>query len=179
MTRAFFSSRRADAEELDAFRRQVAEAHVRVFEVRVAGIINEIARLEVREQLIDDRIHGRACGNKHHHCAWLTKQGDELLDIRRAADVPVLRLLAQEVAPHDAQANHADFVLLEWFAEIGGIDLHLHTFAWASRVVRVCLYMGSNYSNLPLRLPPVLNCSTFLAASLLVQFIGTLGDLRG
>ena len=33
--------------------------------------------------------------------------------------------------------------------------------------------------NLPLCLPPVLSCSTVLAASLLVQFIGTLGDLRG
>ena len=39
--------------------------------------------------------------------------------------------------------------------------------------------MGFIYSNLPLRLPPVLNCSTVLAASPLIQFIGTLGDLRG
>ena len=39
--------------------------------------------------------------------------------------------------------------------------------------------MGFIFPNLPLRLPPVLNCSTVLAASLLVQFIGTLGDLRG
>ena len=88
-----------------------------------------------REQIVDDRIHGRACGNEHHHCARLAKQVDELLDIRRATDVPVLRLLAQrrhfgrilvvashgmsvighvqqEIAPHDAQANHADFKLL-------------------------------------------------------------------
>ena len=39
--------------------------------------------------------------------------------------------------------------------------------------------MGFIFPNLPLRLLPVLNCSTVLAASLLVQFIGTLGDLRG
>ena len=35
------------------------------------------------------------------------------------------------------------------------------------------------FPNLPLRLAPVLNCPTVLAISLLVQFIGTLGDLRG
>ena len=33
--------------------------------------------------------------------------------------------------------------------------------------------------DLPLRLLPVLNCSTVLAASLLIQFIGPFGDLRG
>ena len=91
----------------------------------------------------------------------------------------VIGHVQQEIAPHDAQADHADFRLLDWFAEIGGIVLHLHSFARASRVVRGCLFMGFIFPNLPLRLPPVLNCSTVLAASLLVQFIGTLGDLRG
>src|ERR1017187_3512482 len=67
----------------------------------------------------------------------------------------------------------------EWFTEIGGIDFHLHSFACARRVVRVCLFEGFMFPNLPLRLPPVLNCSAVLAASLLVKFIGTLGDLRG
>src|ERR1022692_2748433 len=80
MTRAFFSSRDADAEELDTFRRQVAEAHVRIFEVGVARINDEIPWLEECEQIVDDRIHGWACGNKHHHCARLAKQADELLD---------------------------------------------------------------------------------------------------
>jgi hypothetical protein len=67
----------------------------------------------------------------------------------------------------------------ERFAEIRGIDFHLHSFGNARRVVPVCLFMGFIFPNLPLRLPPVLNCSTVLAASLLVQFIGKLGDLRG
>ena len=39
--------------------------------------------------------------------------------------------------------------------------------------------MGFIFPNILLRLPPVLNCSAVLTASLLVQFIGTLGDLRG
>ena len=37
---------------------------------------------------------------------------------------------------------------------------------------------GSFFSNLPLRLLPVLNCSTVLAAPLIIQFIRTLDDLR-
>ena len=41
-----------------------------------------------------------------------------------------------------------------------------------------CLFMGSIFPNLPLRLLPVLNGSPVLAASLLVQFIGTL-DIWG
>ena len=38
--------------------------------------------------------------------------------------------------------------------------------------------MGFIFLDFPLRLLPVLNCSTVLAASLLLQFIGTLSDLR-
>jgi hypothetical protein len=39
--------------------------------------------------------------------------------------------------------------------------------------------MGCNFPNLPLRLPPVLNRSTFLPASPLIQFLGSFGDMRG
>ena len=42
-----------------------------------------------------------------------------------------------------------------------------------------CLFIGFILPDLPFRLPPVLYCSTVLAAPLLVEFIGTLGDLRG
>ena len=65
----------------------------------------------------------------------------------------------------------------EQFTEIGGIDFHLHSFGHASRVVRVCLFMGFIFPNLQLRLSPVLNCLTVLAPSLLVKFIGPCGDL--
>ena len=46
------------------------------------------------------------------------------------------------------------------------------------RAVRVCLFVGFIFPNFTLCLPPVLNGATVLAASLLVQFIGSLGDLR-
>ena len=62
VTRAFFAARHAHAEELDAFRCQVARTHVRVFEVGVAGIDDEIALVQVRQQIVDDRIHRSAAG---------------------------------------------------------------------------------------------------------------------
>ena len=45
------------------------------------------------------------------------------------------------------------------------------------RVVRIFSFMGLILPNLPLRLLPVLNGSPVLPASLLVQCVGTLGDL--
>src|SRR5664280_792624 len=65
----------------------------------------------------------------------------------------------------------------EKFAEMGGIDLYLHPFLHAHRVVRACLFTGFIFPNLPLRLLPVLNFSTILADSLLVEFMSSLGDL--
>src|ERR1039458_10214298 len=59
-------------------------------EIGVAAVNDEIARLEVREQIVDDRIHGRAGGHEQHDRARLAKQGDELLDIRRAANITFL-----------------------------------------------------------------------------------------
>jgi hypothetical protein len=56
----------------------------------------------------------------------------------------------------------------EQFVELLEIDFHLYSFGNARRVVHVCLFMGFMFPNLPLRLPPVLNCSTVLAVSLLV-----------
>ena len=85
VTRAFFATRHAHAEKLDAFRRQVAGAHVRVFEIGVAGINDEIALVQVRQQILDDRIHRSAGGHQHHDRARSAEQGDELMDVRRAA----------------------------------------------------------------------------------------------
>ena len=89
----------------------------------------------MRQHILDDRIHRSAGRHEQHDRALFPKQRDELLDIHRGADVPVLGLPAQrghlggiiiianhgmsvvghvehEIAPHDAQADHADFKLL-------------------------------------------------------------------
>ena len=66
----------------------------------------------------------------------------------------------------------------ERFAEIGGIDFHLHSFGNARRAVRVGSFGGLIFPDLSLRLKPVLTCLAIATASLLVEFIGLLGDLR-
>ncbi len=117
------------------FAGQVTGAQVSVFEVGVAGVDDEIALFEVRQQIADHRIHGRAGGHQHHDRARLTEQSDEILDVRRAVYVAFRRFLLErfdlgwvlviarhreavvshvqhEIAPHDAQADHADCTLL-------------------------------------------------------------------
>jgi hypothetical protein len=114
--------------------RQVNGTHVGIFEVRVPGIDDEIAFIQVRNQILDNRIHGSAGWHKHHDCARPTEQRDELPDVRRTASIEMLRFLAQgsdlcrvfiiprhgkvvvghvqeEVAPHDPQTDHAYFTL--------------------------------------------------------------------
>jgi magnesium-transporting ATPase (P-type) len=85
---------------------------------------DETVLLQVRQRILDGRIH-RSAGRHHHHdCARFTKQCNEMLRCP------------------------------------------------------VCLFGGLIFSNLPLRLEPVLNRVAFAAASLLIEFIGSLADLR-
>lgn len=67
---------------------------------------------------------------------------------------------------------------IERFAEIGGIDFHLQFLCNPRRAVRVGSFGGLIFPNLPLRLKPVSTCLAIAAASLLVEFIGSLGNLR-
>ena len=78
---------------------------------------------------------GATGGHQHHDRARFAKQRDEINDVLRAADIAFGRFLPQrldlgrvlvvarhrkavvghvqhEIAPHDAQADHADFRLL-------------------------------------------------------------------
>ena len=110
-------------------------AQIRVFEVGVAGVDDEIALFEVPQQIVDHRIHRRAGGHQHHHCTRLSEQSDEFLDVCHAVDVVFRRFLLQrfdlagvlviarhweavirqvqhEISPHDAQADHTDCILL-------------------------------------------------------------------
>ena len=125
MTRALFATRYPYTEEVNAFFGQFFGAQIGVLKVGIAGIDDEIAPFQVRQQIVDDRIHRRAGSHKHHHRARLTEQTDELLNAVGAADIPPMCFLAkgfdlarvpviarhgeavvghvqQEIAPHDA-----------------------------------------------------------------------------
>lgn len=130
---AIGATRHTDTKELDAARFQVARARVGVSEVRVAAVNDEIALVEVRQQILDDRIHRRAGGHEHHDRAWPPQKPDELRNVRRAVDLSLFAFLGQridfgrvlvvaghgktlighveqEIASYDAKADHADFI---------------------------------------------------------------------
>jgi len=130
VARALFATGHAHAEELNALRGQVTGTQVCIFEVGVASVDDEIALFEVRQQVGDHGIHGGAGGHEHNYCAGLAQQMSELLHVFRAINVPFFGFLAQgldfgrvfvitrhritvvghvqhEIAPHDAQPDHA------------------------------------------------------------------------
>jgi hypothetical protein len=135
-TCAFLAAGDSHAEELDAFGGEGAGAHVGVREVGIACIDDEVSPVKEREHVTDHRVHRRAGRNEHHHCPRLVEQADELLDVRRAANVSLPGFLAQGfdlgcvrvischreamvghvqhyIAAHDVQAYHAYFAVLQ------------------------------------------------------------------
>jgi hypothetical protein len=81
---ALLATRHAHAKELNAMGGQVTGTQVCIFEIGVAGVDDEIALLEVRQQIADHGIHGRAGGYQHHDRARSTKQSDEIPDAGHA-----------------------------------------------------------------------------------------------
>jgi hypothetical protein len=73
VARALLAARDADAEELNALASQVSRAQVRIFEVGIAGVDDEVALFEMRQQVADHGIHRRAGGHQHHDRARRTK----------------------------------------------------------------------------------------------------------
>ena len=72
-------------------------AHVGVFEIGIAGVNDEIVLVQVRQQILDDRIHRGAGGHQHHDRARLTKQCDEINDVVRAANLALGRFHPQRL----------------------------------------------------------------------------------
>ena len=129
------TARDADAEKLNLPLRQCLGPQVRVIEVRVTGIDDQITGRQTRQEIVNHRIDGWARRNEYHDGARHAEQTHKLSYILRAADVAVLRLLTQrryfanvlviashgkavirhveqQVASHNAEANHADFIAL-------------------------------------------------------------------
>ena len=90
MACALLAAGHAHSEESNAFRGEVAGTQICIFEVGVAGIDDEIALSEVRQQIGDHGIHGRPGGNQQHYCAGLAEQASELLNTFRAANIAFL-----------------------------------------------------------------------------------------
>ena len=104
-------------------------------------------------------------------------------------DLPCKNLGVSLVESHNEPALHlqpraldalhvGDQVALLILALVALGQTRIDSLGNARRAVCVCLFMGFIFPNLALRLKPILTCLAIAAASLLVEFIGSLGDLR-
>ena len=129
------AARHAHAEKLNPTLRQRLGPQVRVLEVRVAVVDDQIAVSQIRQQIANNRIDGRSSRYEQHHGARDPEESDKFFQHCCAADVSACRFYAQrvcfagilvvpnhrmtmishvqyKVAAHDTQANHADFIAL-------------------------------------------------------------------
>ncbi len=86
LQRAFLTPGHADAHEADVPLRQRVEATLRVAEERIAAVDDDVARIEVREQLLDHRVD-RVAGLDHaHQHARALQRADPFLHRRVTGD---------------------------------------------------------------------------------------------
>lgn len=132
MSRAFLAAGDAGADEKEALSFDVLGAALGVGEMAVAAVDDDIAGFEMREQLIDEGVDGRARLHEQDDAAWALEQGHELRDgvcadhvrarggagqkgvgLRGGAvvhghGVAVVVHVEHEVLAHDGQADEAD-----------------------------------------------------------------------
>jgi hypothetical protein len=81
MSRTFFAAGNPSTEKLDTRCGQFIGAQNGILKIRVARIDDEVARLQVREQFVDHRVDGGACGHEQHDGARAPERRGERLDI--------------------------------------------------------------------------------------------------
>ena len=177
--RALFAAGNTAADEMDSLSFELLAAALRVGEERIAAVDDDVALLEKRHELADDRIDRRAGLDHDHRLARSLQGADELLHRRgrlnvfslsaiggellrdggRAvedSDLEALRLhVEDEIFAHDGQADEANITLIRF---------HFRYLLNASpcRSDRVCrlaeadgnLAFGNPYHNQPAAITP-------------------------
>lgn len=92
------TTRDTGADEADALLGKVLGAAVGVWEVGVAAIDDDVARLDTAlgEQSLDEVVDGLAGHDEQHHATWLLELLDELPDAMCANNALALGLVVQE-----------------------------------------------------------------------------------
>ena len=80
MARAFLAAGNAGADEEQSARSQIFGAADGVLIERVAAVDDDIARLEIGDDVIDEVIHRLPGLDEHHHSAWPLEVADHFLD---------------------------------------------------------------------------------------------------
>ena len=94
---AFFAAGNAGADVEQALGLDVFRAADRVFEEGVAAVNDDVAGFEVRDDLVNEFVHGLAGLDHEHDAAGLLEQGDHLLDGVGADDIGALGFFVEEV----------------------------------------------------------------------------------
>jgi hypothetical protein len=116
---------------LEPLVRQKLGADIGVGVVGVSGVDDQVPVVQEGDQFADDGVNGRPGRDEQHDGPGHAKHGDECPYVRRRAHIPVLGFMPQhldldlvvvisrhresvpghvqqEIASHDAQADHAD-----------------------------------------------------------------------
>ena len=134
-SRALFAAGDAGADEQQPAGAQVLGAPDGVLIQRVAPVDDDVARLEVRDDAIDDVVHRLPRLDEHHHAARPLEVADHFLDRVGTDDVGAFGLVVEEIVhlgdgavvghdgeavvvhvedqvlPHDGQPDHRDVSL--------------------------------------------------------------------
>ena len=94
---AFFAPGNSGADEKQAARLQVLGASDRVLVERVAAIDDNVAGLEVGDDLVDEIVHRLAGLHQHHDAAWAFQMADHFLNRPGTDDVRALGFAIHEV----------------------------------------------------------------------------------
>lgn len=89
---AMFAPRDADPQVEKALLGQGLGPQVRVLEVRVATVNDQITRSQMGQQVPDHGIHRRACWYQQHHCSRGAEQPSKLVQTLRSPNVAVRSL---------------------------------------------------------------------------------------
>jgi len=136
--RAFFAAGDAGADEEDAFGGKIFGAAVGVSEERIAAVDDDVAGLEVGQDVVDGLVDGVAGFDHEHDAAGALEEGGELLGGVSADDVGALGFVGEEVVDlgggaveyghfeavvvhiedevlsHDGEADEADITRSVW-----------------------------------------------------------------
>ena len=94
---AFFATGDPGADVQQPLRFDVFLAAVGVFEQRVAAVDDDVALVEMRDQLLDEVIHRLAGLDQHHHAPWRLEFGDHFFNRMRAKHLGALGFVGEEV----------------------------------------------------------------------------------
>ena len=97
VARAFLAAGNAGADEEQPLAFQIFRAAVGVLKKRIAAVNDDVARFEMRQELLDEFVHRLAGLDHDHHAARAFEQRDQFRERMRADDLGALGFAAEEL----------------------------------------------------------------------------------